>query len=412
MSVRKRTWKTPNGTKGQAWIVDYADHLGKRRQRSFDTKGEADAYHISVSGELRAGTHVPDSQSITVAEAGQRWLAKCETDGLEQSTIDGYTQHVDRHIVPMIGSVKLSRLTVPMIGTFEDDLLKADRSRIMVRKVRISLGALLANAQREGLVGHNVVYERGRQSKGKSRETHVADRQDTRLQVGVDIPSLDEIRAIHAALDRVGTNEQKAAILTAALVGLRVSEKRGLPWSVVHLKDGQSSVEIRQRADRYNKIGPPKTKQSRRTVSLPPVVVSALRKWKLACPHSELRFVFPDSGGGIQSYVNFTRHNLVPIMRAAGLMVPGVKKDGAPMLDQNGRPVLVPKYGWHSLRHFFASWCLNRKENGGLGLLPKEVQERMGHASITITMDTYGHLFKPKDDSTELAAAEKALFGT
>ena len=54
MSVRKRTWKTPNGTKGQAWIVDYADHLGKRRQRSFDTKGEADAYHISVSGESQS----------------------------------------------------------------------------------------------------------------------------------------------------------------------------------------------------------------------------------------------------------------------------------------------------------------------------------------------------------------------
>lgn len=55
--------------------------------------------------------------------------------------------------------------------------------------------------------------------------------------------------------------------------------------------------------------------------------------------------------------------------------------------------------------------CINRKEDGGLGLLPKRVQERMGHSSITITMDTYGHLFPSGDDGAELAAAQKALLG-
>jgi integrase len=43
----------------------------------------------------------------------------------------------------------------------------------------------------------------------------------------------------------------------------------------------------------------------------------------------------------------------------------------------------------HALRHFFASWCINRKEDGGLGLTPKIVQERMGHSTITLTMDRY-----------------------
>ena len=408
MSVRKRTWKNAHKPRGVTWLVDYSDAEGRRRSRNFKTKAEANAFHISVGGELRAGTHIPDSKSVTVAEAGRRWLRKCETDGLEPSTVEGYTQHLDRHIVPLIGAVKLSRLTVPMIGTFEDTL-KHDRSRAMVRKVRISLGALLANAQREGLVGHNAVYERGRQGKSKSREAHVADRQDAPLQVGIDIPSPDEIRTIFALVDKIGTDEQRALFLTAALAGLRISEKRGLPWPAVDLKEG--TIEVRQRADRYNKIGPPKTKQSRRTIPLPPMLVSALRKWKLACPHSELRLVFPAADGGVQAYVNITRHALVPIMRAAGLMVPALRKDGTPQHDKQGRLVLVPKYGWHSLRHFFASWCLNRKENGGLGLLPKEVQERMGHSSIMVTMDTYGHLFKPESNKDELAVAEKALFG-
>ena len=71
--------------------------------------------------------------------------------------------------------------------------------------------------------------------------------------------------------------------------------------------------------------------------------------------------------------------------------------------------MLVGKYGWHSLRPFYASWCINRKVDGGLELPAKMVQQRMGHTSIAITMDVYGHLFPRGDDEAELAAAERAL---
>ena len=70
-----------------------------------------------------------------------------------------------------------------------------------------------------------------------------------------------------------------------------------------------------------------------------------------------------------------------------------------------------PKYGWHSLRHFYASWCINRRIDGGLELPLKTVQDRLGHSSIKQTADTYGHLFQSLDDGSELALAERALFG-
>jgi integrase len=66
--------------------------------------------------------------------------------------------------------------------------------------------------------------------------------------------------------------------------------------------------------------------------------------------------------------------------------------------------------GMHALRHFYASWCINRTKDGGLGLPPKNVQERLGHAGITITLDRYGHLFKG-DDPGELDEAAQALLG-
>ena len=65
--------------------------------------------------------------------------------------------------------------------------------------------------------------------------------------------------------------------------------------------------------------------------------------------------------------------------------------------------------GLHALRHFYASWLINRKEEGGLGLPPKVVQERLGHSSITMTYDRYGHLFPRGDDAEEIDAAERAL---
>jgi integrase len=351
---------------------------------------------------------VPDSQSVTVAEAGRLWLKSCEADGLERSTVDYYEQHLDRHIIPLIGAVKLSRLTLPMVRAFEDKL-KLDRSPTMVRKARVSLGMLLADAQEQGLVGQNVVRERSRRRRGK--DARRAARQKGKLRVGIDIPSPDEIRAIIAALDVSDENMASAGrrplLLAAILTGLRISELRGLRWDDVDLN--RAELHVRQRADRYNTIGKPKSAAGERVIPLPPMLVSTLKKWKLAGPNSELDLAFPAADGSIESYVNITRHALIPTLVAAGITVPVPDEHGKPARDEDGKPIVAAKYGWHSLRHFYASWCINRKVDGGLELPPKMVQQRMGHASIAITMDVYGHLFPSGDDGAEMAAAEKAL---
>ena len=126
-------------------------------------------------------------------------------------------------------------------------------------------------------------------------------------------------------------------------------------------------------------------------------MVNTLREWKLACPNGSLDLVFPNGKG----HVNVIQRGLLPVMAA------GVTK---PVVDAQGAPTREPKYsGLHALRHFYASWCINRKADGGLELPAKVVQHRLGHSSIVITLDTYGHLFPRSDDAKELAAAEAAL---
>jgi integrase len=106
--------------------------------------------------------------------------------------------------------------------------------------------------------------------------------------------------------------------------------------------------------------------------------------------------VFPTKTGNIDNRGNILRDMLWPTQVAAGVTTAAGK----------------PKYmGLHALRHFFASWCINRKADGGLELPAKMVQDRLGHASIVMTMDTYSHLFPVLDDGAELARAELRLVG-
>jgi integrase len=385
MSVYKRTWRNQDGSQSEVWIVSYRDQGGTRRTKNFDRKRDADAYHATVAVDVRRGLHVPDSQSILVAEAARLWLES--TSRLERSTRAQYRQHVDLHIAPLLGAVKLSQLTVPMVRAFEDKLA-ADRSPAMVRKILTSLGSILADAQERGLVAQNVVrgLRSGRRGKDANR------RRNGKLKVGVDIPTPDEIRAIIAQLDQ--NARWRPLLLTAIFTGLRASELRGLRWSDVNLKRGE--LHVRQRADRYNKIGLPKSDAGERAVPLAPMSINALRAWKLACPKGDLDLVFPNGKGAVEDYSNIIKRGLRPIEIAAGVVTKAGKA----------------KYpGLHALRHFYASWCINRRIDGGLELPLKVVQARLGHTSIQMTADRYGHLFPSTDDGAELAAAEKAFIG-
>ena len=149
-TVRKRTWQSGGDTK-TAWIADCFDQEGKRHIQTFKTQKDARAKLVTIQGEVVRGVHTPESASITVAEAARLWIAKSELEKLERSTLRQYANHVKLHINPLIGTVKLARLSTPMIEGFRDELLKKG-SRAMARKVLASLKSILGEAQRRGLV--------------------------------------------------------------------------------------------------------------------------------------------------------------------------------------------------------------------------------------------------------------------
>jgi integrase len=404
MSIRKREWTTAKGEQRTAWVVDYADQQGQRCLKTFAKKKDADAFAATATVEIAAGTHTPASRSITVAEAGDLWITTAEK-ALERTTVDGYRQHLALHIVPRLGRTKLADLSVPMVRGFEDALLADNRSPSLVRKIRVSLGLIIGDAQERGYVSRNVVRElRARRKRGK--EKSAAGRQKGKLRVGVDIPAPAEIKALIEATE---AGQFQALFLVGIFTGLRASELRGLRWEDVDLK--KRELHVVQRANIHGEIGAPKSEAGHRTVPITPKLAAVLTKWKLACVKGSLGLVFSTRSGAPLDHANLMQRDWWPLQIAAGLVVPVKDENGRPKRDEEGRPIRQAKYsGLHCWRHFYASWCINRAADGGLELPAKVVQERLGHSSITVTMDTYGHLFPRGDDSAKLAEAESQLW--
>jgi integrase len=338
-------------------------------------------------------------------EAGDRWLDAIKAKGRERSTLKSYEEQLRLHIKPRIGHLRLNQLTLPIIADFEDRL-RRDLSPSMVRRLMGSLRRMLSNAQTRGLVARNVARDMPRDRR--------SDRDDEPLRVGVDIPTIEEVRAIlHAAHGR-----WRALLILDAFSGLRSSELRGLRWTDLELTLPTGRLHVRQRADAWGQIGAPKSKCSYRTIPLSEFVVNTLLQWKRECPRLDtglydlagqriklLHYVFPNGLGCVESHQNIVNRGFFPIQIAAGLAEPMLDSKGDPRLDKTGKPLMRGKHSLHALRHFFCSWLIDR------GKAPKDIQVQMGHSSLVMTLDRYGHLFPRQDDAAEMATAEAALLG-
>jgi integrase len=379
--VRKRTRANRQGEFKVTWLADYYDQHGIRHRRTFDTWTAADDWLTTTRSDVKAGIHTPDAKSITVKEAAEKWLRACAANELERGSLRVYDQYVRLYIAEHLGRTKLSRLTAPMVVEFRDKLLR-ETSRYRARRVITALRLILAEMQRSTLVAQNVAA---------IVKVRKASRRDDRpLEVGIDVPSPDEVRA----LLQPSTGRDRARLIVAAFTGLRTSELRGLFWSDIDFD--RSLLGVRRRADWWGSLGAPKSQKGHRDIPMIPLVANALKEWRLASPPAkpgEFDLLFPGRGGRVMSHTS-VREGFGRIQCTAGVT----------RLDVDGSP--QAKYAPHKLRHFFASWMIDQ------GASEKELQELMGHDTSTRTVDLYGHWFR--DDSklhARMAAAEAAFFG-
>ena len=374
VAIRKRHWKSAGGARS-AWVVDHVDEQGRRRLKTFRGEAEAESWWAARAASIRRDGDGATAGGITLAKAGEDWLARAERAGRQRSTLAQYRQHLRDHILPLLGSIPLARLTGEDLARARAALLQK-LSRPTAAKVLTSLKSLLKQAERQGNLTRNLTREVTIPAPGRARSP---------LSAGVSLPSVAEIQAILAALEA----RWRPLVVTAIFTGLRASELRGLTWDDLELDRGL--IRVRRRADRWNQLAPPRSPAARRALPLTPTVVQTLKAWRQVCPSGPLRLVFPNGAGKVEGLANIYARGLAPAQVAAGVVGRGGKA----------------KYGLQALRDFYAAWLIEQ------GFAAQRVQALLGHSMIQMTMDRYGHLFPDQapDDQARLAADARRIAG-
>lgn len=275
----------------------------------------------------------------------------------------------------------IDQLEAPDIVRFRTWLLE-NVSRDLARRTLSSFHSVLIEMKQQGIVRGDPAANITIRNDGRYEESRK-----------IDIPSDTEVRGILNAADILGDANDFMAktwaryrpmIYLAAFTGMRLSELRGLSWDDLH----HDRVEIRQRADNRGTMGPVKSRAARRTIELSSVVTDLVFDWRCRCPASDLNLVFPTTSGKPIAANNFRAKAWLPALRKAGLTC--VTEAGAERT----------KYTPHALRHYYASKLIEKKKDA------KFIQERLGHSSIEMTFDVYGHLMKDREEAHRQTANE------
>lgn len=370
--------------RGSTWtyLMDVSPPGSPRQQRSkggFRTKADAlDALNASQRA-FADGAYV-GPQKLTVTDyLEDRWIPAMEGTGIRATTLRSYRMHTAQHIRPRIGDIQLQALTADRINALYGDLLTDGRadgsgglSPATVRRCHAMLRKALADAVKWQLLVRNPA------------DSADPPRPNNSGHVEMATWTADELRTFlaHVADDRL------APLWTLlAMTGVRRGEALGLRWKDVDLETGRISIRQTLIAVGYDvQVGQPKTKRGRRSVALDPGTVATLRSWQARRQQEQM--AWGQSALAREGLV-FTRED------GDHLHPDRVSK----LFDGHVSRIMLPRIRLHDLRHTHASLAL------AAGVNPKVVSDRLGHATVSMTLDVYSHVIPALQEDAAAAVA-------
>jgi integrase len=371
--------------RGSTWslVLDVGPDpaTGKRRQKwkgGFRTRKAAEAALRELSASVDAGRFVERSTK-TVGEYLDEWIDVVRPR-LRPTTWNSYRQSV-AHIKGRIGAVPLQSLAPLEVENLYKQLLatRGRNGRLLspktVRGIHVVLRKALADAERLGLVVRNAAAAAKPPVPAKYEHTTWTAEQLARF------------------LDSIQGERLAAAFVLLATTGMRRGEALGLRWGDVDLAVGRLSIVQTITTVRDKMVmSPPKTARSRRSVSLDSVTVAALRDHRRRQNEERLRV---GEAWSNTSDLVFTNEVGEPVHPSA------FSYSFESFVRHSG----VPKIRLHDLRHTYATVAL------AAGVHPKIVSERLGHATIAVTLDLYSHV-TPAIDAEAAALVASKIFGS
>lgn len=369
--------------RGKKWtaIVDIGqDENGNRKQKwlsGFKTKKEAETALASYLHQLETNTFILP-EKITVGEYLRFWL---ENPGKKrsQTTIDGYTRNIEKHVIPAIGNIPLQRLTPAQVENFYNTAQRLDGKGKLSGTTLLQIHRILLKALGDALRKHNKI--------GRNIMESVDPPQKEKKSIASFYTKDQVITLLKAAEGTL----LELPIAISVLLGLRKGEVLGLKWE--HIKFEKGTIEIFETRIKSSKgviIKDTKTEDSTRQLKVPGTLLSILKTHK--AKQAENKLAWGEAYKG-QGYV-CCREN-------GELIHPDtLSHNFADFLDANK----LPHIRFHDLRHTNASLMLSEK------ISSKVASKRLGHSSIAITMDLYSHVATDLDEEAA-AKIDEAVSG-
>ena len=358
------------------WVIDFYDQHGKRRWKTMKegtNKKQARAELRGIEEKVEKGEYISPAKIPSFSKVADMWLVS-KKPNIRHATYTEYKSHVECHLKPYYGQTLISRINFDSVEKFIEHCTSKEIATLTAKKIIISFGAIMSYAIKKRYINHNPVRE---VEKPKGQGNHKEDKEMVVL-------TPEQIRALinntgwyqsknrktgkkeWCEYDKLITMKYKTLFMSGALTGMRQGEILGLKWDDINWKTKQVNVK---RTFNNGHFYDPKTMASKRKIDIAPQLIAQLKKWQLACSPNNLNLVFPNGAGKTMDHNNLIKRHFLPTLKKASL----------------------PKIRFHDLRHCFASLLIDQNEN------PKYIQTQLGHSSITMTYDIYGHLMKTEN---------------
>lgn len=372
--IRKRHLKGCNAREGGRCNCDggweasvYSPRDCRKIYKTFARKAEARSWRAEAKRSVDHGT-LAAQNGKTLSEAAEAWLGAAEREDIRNrsgrpykpSTLRGYRQALVERVLPVLGSRRLSAITTLDLQTLVDDWLTEGQAASTIRN---SLKPLQA------------IYRRARSREGiPVNPTHD-------LELPMPDPGEIEIVSPETAARLIDAlpAEDRSIWATALYAGLRYGELRALRWGAVDLDAG--TIRVRESWDPLAGSIAPKTRTSQRTTPMPAVL-------------RDLLLGHRGRGGGVaEDTLVFGGSDGAPF-HAASLYRRADRAWSAAGLRDRLR--------LHQARHTYASFMIAASVNA------KALSVFMGHSSIKVTFDLYGHLM-PGTEAEAAALLDRFL---
>ena len=356
----------------------YEDELGRIREKrvsGFKTKEDAWAAARDLEAKSSAGIDV-HGDAMTCEELMERWFAAHCLD-LAATTRAKYSNGIDQLTETFIKELTIKKLTTQRFGL----LLEEFRKRVSIRTAvdyTEPLRLALSWAIEEKLIPINPLAN-----------IHLPKIPKRQQKILTDV-DVEELVAVASGPAR-RCSEFRIPLLLALYGGLRREECAGLSWEMVDFDRNRITIReaVTMTPDGKEHQKDPKTTLSSRTISMPAFVMAELQKEYLTflkrpnahtLANNPAHRVCVRSTGKPYSLKSYSH----PVLRLIREINDQREKENRPRM---------PEASFHDLRHTHAAMLIRR------GVQPKVISERLGHASIKITMDLYGYLMPGLQDS-------------